>query len=324
MRPPLSGPHETTDLLVVGAGLCGLRHATAVARAGGTGVLLVDRAPRVGGSVRTQRSEGFVCELGRPYLTTDTFEALTSCLAAPPRAVPLAEAARPGQLLRNGRLEPAAVTEPLTSCRGGLEDLLVAFHRELAQHLRLGREVTALEPTEDGLRAHLGGEHPGTIEARRAVLAVTLAERARLLAPADARVGAALDRLEHLTIARVHLGWWTSELGQAPLGHGIAVEDVGADGVREVLWCSNHFAARSIAGRFLARIEVAGDPARLDDTALEAHVRAFLASHAGIERKPVFRRVHRATEPRQDGAHAELAVRVHEAAARWGCIDLVD
>ena len=324
MALPDREPMEAADLLVVGAGLGGLQLAAKALRDGTSGVLLVERAPRVGGSVRTQRSEGFVCELGRPYLPQGEFEALAACLAAPPRAVPLAEAARSGQVLRAGSLEPAEVTEPLVSCRGGLEDLLVAFHRELAPHLRLGREVTALEPTGDGLVAHLGGEQAAPVRARRAALALPLAECARLLAPADARVGIARERTLQVAVARVHLGWWTSELAQVPAGHGIAVEDGAGEGVREVLWCSNQFSGRSIPGRFLARIEVAGELAQQDDAALEATVRGFLAARGGIERQPVFRRVHRTTEPRRNSALAELAVRVREAAARWGCIEWVD
>lgn len=321
MTGPLPAPDETTDLLVVGAGLEGLRRTGAALRSGTTGVLLVDRSPRVGGSVRTQRSEGFVCELGPQYLTAGEFAALAGCLQHPPRPVGLASGAHTGQVLRAGRLEPAEVTESLVSCRGGLEDLLVAFHRELAPHLRLGREVTALEPTEAGLRAHLGGERPGTIHARRVALALPLADCARLLVPADARVGVALERLGQVPVARMHLGWWTSELAREPAGHGIAVPDGDAGGIREVLWCSNQFPGRSIPGRFLARIEVAGDLAQQDDAALETVVRAFLAAHAGIERQPLFRRVHRTTEPGHDGALAELAVRTREAAMRWGCLD---
>ncbi|MEY4672734.1 MAG: Protoporphyrinogen oxidase [Planctomycetota bacterium] len=308
---------ETVDLLVVGAGLRGLRHAATAQRGGTSSVLLVDRAPRVGGSVRTQRSEGFVCELGPPSLPREEFEALARCLRNPPRTVELAETARTGSVLRNGQREPACVEEPLVTCRGGLEDLLVAFHRELGPALRLGREVTALEPTEDGVVVRLGGESPDLVRAHRLVLATPLEESARLLAPADARLGAALLALRWTPVARVHLGWWTSELGAVPPGYGIAVEDEGVEGVREVQWCSNQFPGRSIAGRFLARIDVVGTPASGDDDEVERVARAFLAARADIHRQPVFRRVYRTSEKGPDGATAELAVRVGEAASRW-------
>ena len=212
----------------------------------------------------------------------------------------------------------------MVTCRGGLEDLLVAFHRELGPALRLGREVTSIEPADEGVVARLGGESPGSVHAHRLVLATPLEESARLLAPADARLGVALEALRWTPVARVHLGWWTSELDATPTGYGIAVEDEGCEGVREVLWCSNQFPGRSIAGRFLARVDVVGAPATGDDDEVERVARAFLAAHADVHRQPVFRRVHCTSELRADGAAAELAVRVREAASRWSGLTQTD
>lgn len=324
MSDSLSGCAEAADLLVVGASLGGLRAAAEKVRAGTGRVLLVDRAPRVGGSVRTQRSEGFVCELGPPFLPQEEFRALAALLDQPPRAVELDAAARLGQVLRGGRLEPAEVAVPLEGGRGGLEDLLVAYHRQLAPFLRLGREVTALVPAETGLVAHLGGEHPSAIAAARVALATPADATAMLLAAADPRLREAALQLRRIPVADLHLGWWTSALEEVPAGHGIRVaEPAETGGITEALWCSNHFPARSLPGRFLARIACEGDLALLPDPALEDQVLRFLAVHAGITRTPIFRRTHRASSLVADGHLAALHVRIAEAAQRWPALSLV-
>lgn len=61
--PHPSTPAEPLDTVVIGGGISGLATANALARKGKR-VLVLEKASRLGGSVRTEEREGFLCEAG--------------------------------------------------------------------------------------------------------------------------------------------------------------------------------------------------------------------------------------------------------------------
>jgi oxygen-dependent protoporphyrinogen oxidase len=56
-------PADSVDTIVIGGGITGLATANALARKGKR-VIVLEKAPRLGGAVRTENKDGFLCEAG--------------------------------------------------------------------------------------------------------------------------------------------------------------------------------------------------------------------------------------------------------------------
>src|SRR5439155_8611588 len=133
------------DLLVVGGGLRGLVAALQGLRTGKR-VRVLERLPNPGGSTRTLRSEGFVCELGPLAWLPSELAPVLAVLRAPPPLVAVQASARHGFCWDGRGLAPVPVEgEPRTG-RGGAENLVTALRTELGAALVLGREVVGLHP----------------------------------------------------------------------------------------------------------------------------------------------------------------------------------
>ena len=307
-------PDSPFDLLILGAGLRGLTAGLAARRAGAR-VLVVESAPNPGGTVRTQRSEGFACEQGPIALSADELAPILSVLGTPP---PLASVqTRVGALWDGQRLEPAEVDGEPQSGRGGMEDLVTALRRELGPDLRLGRGATAVEVGPELWTVHLGGEVPATLQAKAIHLCTPLAESARLLAGFDPALPDLVPRLGTTQHAFVFLGTWQdAAFAQSCPGYGIACADP-ASPVTEILFCSNVFPGRAVAGKALVRLELAGAAAtEPDPDTLAAAAEAELRRITGWTGRVLFRRVHRFAAPRLDAVHAECRVRLSELTRR--------
>lgn len=320
-----------TDRLVVGATLDGLACALDARRAGEC-VLLVDQAPRPGGRIQTQRSEGFVCEYGPFALPRSDWDALAQKLRRAPAAVGLQPGAETG-FYWNGRerLQAPVGGDPVSG-PGGLEDLVTAFRRELDDLsldadgasepvLQLGREVTALAPSDDGaIVATLGGESPRTIVARSVDLFVPLDRAARLLAPLDPALPDLCARFVREPEATCFLGYSTNAaVAAATAGYGVVVAEMAApdaepsadlDGVEEILFCTSTYPRRAQPGKSLVRVAFAGATAGLDDEALLERSRLALRRTTGLEESPIFFRCHRGSRVVRDAVDLECRVRV--------------
>ena len=162
----------TKKILVLGGGIAGLAAANAL-RLRGAEITLLERAPRVGGNVRTIARDGFLAEAGPNSFIAEEKELFdflraTGVLDA---AIDVAPAAKKRFIVRGGRpvavpSSPlAAVTTPLFSLRGKLRllgDLFVprgdAEGEETVAHFvrrRIGREMYdyALNPLVAGIFA---------------------------------------------------------------------------------------------------------------------------------------------------------------------------
>src|SRR5580765_3741858 len=117
-----SSPATAVDRWVVGAGLRGLTAALQARRDGRrTGV--IERLAGPGGSARTQRSEGFVCELGPVALGADEHAPVLAALATPPPLV--GPSTDFGWRWNGSTLERVAVDGDARTGRTGIEDLVV-------------------------------------------------------------------------------------------------------------------------------------------------------------------------------------------------------
>ncbi len=325
--------NEPFDHVVLGAGLTGLRHALTWRRAHPDGrLLVVERAPRPGGDVQTQRSNGFVCELG-PFAFVDAeIRPLLGALARPPAIVTSTSDrgfVHDGSALRDCPVEPTPV-----SFASGCEEIVQAARRELTDALLLGREAAAFTATDAGFEVELGGEAPATLTTGYLTVAVPGRDALRLLAPFDHTLPALHEQLVTEPRAFVFLGGLASDC-EALTGYGIvptvAARPDGAepDGSRpanarpnratvEVIHCSNAFPRRCLPDRFLARSELAGTAVReLDDDGLAARATADLQALTGHAVPFGFTKVHRfdiVAPDAADATRAELRTRLRSIA----------
>ena len=299
------------ELVAIGAGLGGLQRGLAAQRSGAQ-VLVLDRKPIPGDSVRTLRSEGFSCELGPFALDQDAYDRACQSLENPPPRVVLQDAARFGQVYSGKELLRTPVEGSPVSGRSGTADLVSAYRRELGEALWLGRKVTALQRADSGMRLQLG-EDPTTIcTAAQVDLCMGVDAAAKLLAPLDARLHDPLTQLRQQPRAFVFLGTWQDQHVQSAWhGYGLVTDPPQAT-LREAIFCSNAFAHRAVAGKALVRIEVDAQPEALDEEAIALAAETELRKITGWGGTTLFRRVHRFTEPVRDGAFTECQARLRD------------
>ncbi|MCA8951849.1 MAG: FAD-dependent oxidoreductase [Planctomycetes bacterium] len=302
------------DGVVLGAGLRGLGAALRWPVRPGETVRIVDRQSRAGGSVRTQRSNGFVCELGPFAFEEAAIAPLLEVLERPPAV--LASGCDTGAVFDGARLNPCPVEPRPVSFAGGCEDLVQACRRELGDRMWLGREAVEIRPADSGgFAIALGGEVPATLTARQLVLALPMANAARLLAGFDRALVDVADRLEREPRAFVFLGGLTRDCRELA-GYGIApAEDVPSAAV-EAIFCGNVFPGRCLPDRALVRVELAGDPAQGDDAALAERAVAELRRWTGTAAEFPFVKVHRFETIARDATRAECRARFAGIAAR--------
>jgi protoporphyrinogen oxidase len=305
------------DTIVLGAGLGGLRRSLEQRRdAPGERVVVVDAAARPGGGVRTQRSNGYVCELGPFAFARDEVIPLLELLARPPALVECASDARTGQVF-DGRMRRTTAVEPVpVSFRTGTEELVQACRRELAGELRLGRAATAIRAVDRGFEVDLDGEAPATLRAERVHVCLPPAAAGRLLAPFERALGAAADRVAGEPRAFAFLGL-DADRARDLQGYGLVAADDLDAAAAEIIFCTNVFPHRALAGHALARVEI-GDARVLagDDDAVLAAAGAELDRWTGAAHRVRFTKLHRFTAAAADGALAECRVRLRGLAAR--------
>ena len=304
------------DTLVVGAGLRGLaaalrlRHTETADR-----ILVVDAEPRAGGSVATQRSNGFVCELGLFAFTNDEVEPLLAVLARAPRPVPCTERARRGSLFDGERLHDVDVQPLPVSFASGNEELVQACRRALGSSLLLGRRATSLAPADGGLAVVLGGEVETRVVARRVVLALPTVAAASLLARFDPALGQIAQHVSHEPRAFAFLGGIASEAPELR-GYGVVPVDGLETPVLEFVFCTEVFPRRALPDRCLVRAELAGSDVAGDDDAVLTCAERELRRWTGTRAAFGFRKLHRFTTETADGARVECRARIDELAAR--------
>jgi len=169
------------DIIVVGAGLRGLRACLRTqAQTPGTRILVVEAQPWPGNDIRSQRSNGFTCELGPFAFTREELVPMLELLPKPPRILACKEQAKTGWLFDGEQRRPLRVEPEPCSFPTGCEDVVQSYRRELGNCLRLGRAVTQVRPADDGgFSVTLGGEVPTELHAKEVVMATSATAAAR-------------------------------------------------------------------------------------------------------------------------------------------------
>ncbi|MCC7395807.1 MAG: FAD-dependent oxidoreductase [Planctomycetes bacterium] len=305
---------DDLDLLVVGAGRTGLTAALTALRARPTlRLAVVDALPQPGGTMRTQRSNGFLCELGPFAFAREEVTPLLDLLPAPPRLIECLESGRRGLLITPGGAQPIAV-EPLpVSFAAGNEELPQACRRALGPALRLGREVVAITPAGDRFLVELGGEVRHALTTSELLLAVPPPAAGRHLGNFDPALAEVAQRCESRQVA---YAWFGGDRGQAPtlVGYGAVPREDLPSPLAEAICCDQVFPGRALPGRFLVRCELTTPPAS-DDEALNTAA-TELRRWTGTTAAFGFQKLHRFAVPVLDGAWVECRMRLQHLPRR--------
>lgn len=323
-QPPANEP-APLGRVIVGAGLGGLARALHVLRTEPERPLrLVDAASQPGGTARTSRAEGYVCELGPIGFPPEQFAALVRDLPAPPAMLSAKDAATRGWCFDGKELHPLAVPLAPVSCRHGVESIVQAMRLALDGRLLLGRAITAVLPHDTGFALALAGEVPITLTAEQVDLCLPPAASARLLAPLDPALAAAAARLQQEPRAFAFFGF--DELAVLPLslGYGVLPAMDLPTQIAEVICCTNVFAHRALPGRALLRVELALAAPVEDDAALLGTALRELRAWTGLQAPLRFQRLHRFAIDRHDATLVECRIRLQGLMARAAGLWIAD
>lgn len=313
-------PTTDLDLLVVGAGrsglLAALRHRAAHPAAR---LLVVDALPQPGGRIRTQRSQGFLCEHGPVAFQRAEIDPLLQLLPQPP--APIAAATQHGFVWRGDSLQRVELADAAWSFRSGNEELVQACRRELSTCLQLGRAVCRLEPTARGFRATLSGEASTTLHTQNVQLCIPATAAARLCSDLDPALASAVAGCTTEPRAFLFLGGPKRDAATLE-GYGILPAEGLPSRIAEVLHCSLAFPGRAMAGQLLIRLELLASAAGAEADAAAAV--AELQQWTGIRATFPFRRWSPFSHEVRDAAWVECRTRLQGLAARAAGLLLAD
>ncbi len=307
---------EQFDHIVLGAGMRGLHAAVHWRRLHPTGQLLVvDAAPAPGGSLRTQRTNGFACELGPFAFTREELAPILGLLTTPPQPIAALPAARSGLLRTATGNRPLAVTPEPLSFRSGIEELPQACRRELGNALRLGRAATRLDHDGTGFVVTLDGQVETTVAATQLTVALPDRTAARLLARFDPALGDVAARITESERAFAFFGGARPDWPDLA-GYGIVPDDGIESPLTELIFCSEVFPGRAMAGRFLVRAEIADAPASVPEPELLAIAAAEVRRWTGTRAPFGLQKLHRFVIEAPDGHRVETRQRLASLCGR--------
>ena len=308
---------STFDVIVIGAGLRGLHHTLRThAKDATKRILLVEAQPWPGDDVRTQRSNGFSCELGPFAFNREELKLLLEPLQQPPRIIGSNQQAKTGWLFDGDTLRPLRVEPEPCSLPTGCEDVVQSYRRELGTLVRLGRAVTNIRPDQgEGFVLTLGGEVPTDLHANHVVLATSPTTSARMLGGFEPELPhiAQLEKLDQR--AFVWLGGLSKDAPELH-GYGVLPHPELESPLAEAIYCTEVFPNRAMPDRLLVRLEIAMDALPDGDAEITKVAVSELRRFTTTAAKFGFTKVHRFNATVPDGCSAECQARVHELTAR--------
>jgi oxygen-dependent protoporphyrinogen oxidase len=277
-----------TSVVVVGGGLAGLTAAFRLRQR--VDVTLLELAPRLGGQIHTELSDGYVVERG-----AEGFVARSQALPALARDLGMLADELIGQSVMRSygfdgqrllALEPGEAAsflgfqvppddlgKGIRSFRHGMGSLIAALEAQLreASSLRTGVRVRALEAGSSGVRVVL--DDGSALAADAAIVATSAAAAADVLAPV---AGAAADELRAaptLSSVTVELAFERAAIAHALDGTGFVVApDQQSEGLRACTFTSSKFVGRAPEGSVSLRAFFRPSPEQLASDSDEEYV----------------------------------------------------
>ncbi|MBL8755546.1 MAG: hypothetical protein JNK15_19775, partial [Planctomycetes bacterium] len=240
---------------------------------------------------------------------------LLALLPTPPAPIPANHAARTGWLYSAAGKQPIAVTPEPISFRSGTEELPQACRRELGPALRLGRAATAIDHDGAGFVVTLGGQVPTQAAAPRLTVALPDRTAAGLLTRFDPALGDVAERVQVADRAFAFFGGVRTDWPDLA-GYGIVPADGEATALTELIFCSEVFPARTLAGRFLVRAELAAAPPTTPDADLLAVAATEVRRWTGTTAPFGLEKLHRFQVEVHDGHRIECRQRLAALPAR--------
>ncbi|MDP6929473.1 MAG: protoporphyrinogen oxidase [Planctomycetota bacterium] len=201
----------------------------------------------------------------------------------------LLKGARAARRSKDGKTRPA-----LCTFRDGIEELIAALGRELADQIQVGSCVESITRDGSGWAVRLAGESSATIEADELVLAIPARSAAGLLQPVDSILASDLAGIDFASIANVYLGF-EAEVGEQFPGFGFLLTAAEKSPVLGAIYCSSIFPGCAPAERFLVRVMAGGarfgDYLDRDDEEISDEAQRALQRYAGVTASPCFQRV---------------------------------
>lgn len=334
---------QPLDAIVLGGGLAGL---TAAFRLAGTShsVTLLEAAPRLGGQILTEQSDGFVIEHGAEGFVANgaatlaliddlglrpdvVDQASTRTLEETPDGA-LVELA-PGEAARRlgfqvPRRELGRGIRSLCHGMGQLSDTLAARVRELGGRIELGTVAQRITTAGGAFEVTTG--KASALSARRVVVAVPARAAAALLGSMTPAAGDLAEE-QPLSSVSVALAYDASDLAKPLDASGVLLAAKRSPhGARAFSVVSSKFAGRAPAGRVLLRVFFRPRDEWRDSTDDDWLTRAAdtLAPFIRPGRAPVLRRVCRWLDalPVHSEAHRERVSRVDAQLETSGAIRL--
>jgi protoporphyrinogen/coproporphyrinogen III oxidase len=219
--------------------------------------------------------------------------------------------------------EATPLSGALCTFEGGLQALVDALGRSVADAVRLRTRVESLQRTADGRwRLELGGG-AAPVEAERVVLCVPAPAAARLLQPLEPALAEPLEAIPYAPVAVVHLGFAPGALAEPPRGFGFLVPPQEGRPLLGCIHVSTVFPFRAPEGGALLTCLLGGmgqpQVAGLEEAALVALAREELRQLAGVQAVPTLQQVVRWPRaiPQYTVGHLARVQRLEAASARW-------
>lgn len=301
------------DVIVIGGGMRGMQAALRTkAERPEAQMLVVEAQAWPGDDVRTQRSNGFFCELGPFAFTREELAPQLEALPHPPRVTGCLDSSHTGWLFDGQERRPLRVEPEPCSFATGCEDLVQAYRRELDGNFRLGRAVTDVQPRESGgFTVTLGGEVPSELSAKELVLAMAPTRAARILGAFDQELPPIAEReqLEHRAFV-----WFGALSKDCPElhGYGVLPHPSLKSPLAELIFCTDVFPKRAMPDRCLVRAELAAGELPEGEDAIVRLAEEELRRWTGTKARFPFTKVHRFETIPSDGTTIECRTRLGE------------
>ena len=224
-----------------------------------------------------------------------------------------------GRLLR-GRASGPQPRGKLISFRDGMQTLALAIAAKLDGDLMLDTAVRALAPEPGGQWS--ASTDKGEFRAARVVVATPAYRAAELLAPVDADLSAALERIHYPPVASVALGFKREQVRHPLDGFGMLIPSKVGRVTLGALFSSTLFPGRAPDGEVLLTAFIGGarnlSVARLAHEALIAQALDDLRPLLGIDGEPHFSHVAlwRRAIPQYELGHLVRLAQIDAALAR--------